>query len=249
MTEFDGRDGDINLDGDVLTGIVATDYEDERLLAGLALGYSDGDGSYRSPGVEGDMDASLVGIYPYARLEVTDNISAWAVLGYGAGDMKMTADSGAAAVDADIEMKLGATGIRGVLMSTAAVDVALRSDAFLVSLDADAGKVLDTPLDTDVGRVRLLLEGSHSRTLSGGGILRPAVDLGLRYDDSDDAETGFGVELGGSLRYSDPARGLTMEAKARALLTHEDDDLRRMGYRRLPALGTECCLAGVFAAP
>ena len=229
LTEFDGRDGDINLDGDVLTGIVASDYEYERLLAGLALGYSDGDGSYRMPGVEGDLDASLVGIYPYARLEVTDNISAWAVLGYGTGDMKMTADSGAAIVDADIEMKLGAMGIRGVLVSTAAVDVALKSDAFLVSMDADADKGLDTPIDTDVGRVRLLLEGSHSRTLSGGGILRPAVDLGLRYDDSDDAETGFGVELGASLRYSDPASGLTMEAKARALLAHEDDDYEEWG--------------------
>ena len=95
LTEFDGRDGDITLDGDVLTGILASDYEDERLLAGLAVGYSDGDGSYHtSSGTKGDLDASLVSIYPYARLEVTDNISAWAVLGYGTGDMKMTTDSG-----------------------------------------------------------------------------------------------------------------------------------------------------------
>ena len=215
LTEFDGRDGDITLDGDVLTGILASDYEDERLLAGLAVGYSDGDGSYHtSSGTEGDLDASLVSIYPYARLEVTDNISAWAVLGYGTGDMKMTTDSGEATVDTDIEMKLGAMGIRGVLLSTEMLDVALKSDAFLVSMDADATDGIESPLDTDVGRVRLLLEGSHSRTLSGGGILRPAVELGLRYDDSDDAETGFGVELDGALRYSDPARGVTMEAKA-----------------------------------
>ena len=229
LTEFDGRDGDITLDGDVLTGILASDYEDERLLAGLAVGYSDGDGSYRTSGTEGDLDASLVSIYPYARLEVTDNISAWAVLGYGTGDMKMTTVSGEATVDTDIEMKLGAMGIRGVLLSTETLDVALKSDAFLVSMDADATEGIESPLDTDVGRVRLLLEGSHSRTLSGGGILRPAVELGLRYDDSDDAETGFGVELGGALRYSDPARGVTMEAKARALLAHEDGDYEEWG--------------------
>ena len=230
LTEFDGRDGDITLDGDVLTGILASDYEDERLLAGLALGYSDGDGSYHtSSGTEGDLDASLVSIYPYARLEVTDNISAWAVLGYGTGDMKMTTDGGAATVDTDIEMKLGAMGMRGVLLSTETLDVALKSDAFLVSMDADATEGIESPLDTDVGRVRLLLEGSHSRTLSGGGILRPAVELGLRYDDADDAETGFGVELGGALRYSDPARGVTMEAKARALLAHEDDGYEEWG--------------------
>ena len=229
LTEFDGRDGDITLDGDVLTGILASDYEDERLLAGLALGYSDAAGSYRTSGTEGGFDASLVSIYPYARLEITDNISAWAVLGYGTGDMKMTTDSGEATVDTDIEMKLGAMGIRGVLLSTETLDVALKSDAFLVSMDADATEGIESPLDTDVGRVRLLLEGSHSRTLSGGGILRPAVELGLRYDDSDDAETGFGVELGGALRYSDPARGVTMEAKARALLAHEDGDYEEWG--------------------
>ena len=102
-----------------MTGILASDYEDERLLAGLAVGYSDGDGSYHtSSGTEGDLDASLVSIYPYARLEVTDNISAWAVLGYGTGDMKMTTDGGEATVDTDIEMKLGAMGMRGVLLST-----------------------------------------------------------------------------------------------------------------------------------
>ena len=43
-------------------------------------------------------------------------------------------------------------------------------------MDADATGGIESPLDTDVGRVRLLLEG-HSRTLSGGGILRPAVEL------------------------------------------------------------------------
>ena len=230
LTEFDGRDGDITLDGDVLTGILASDYEDERLLAGLAVGYSDGDGSYHtSSGTKGDLDASLVSIYPYARLEVTDNISAWAVLGYGTGDMKMTTVGGEATVDTDIEMKLGAMGMRGVLLSTETMDVALKSDAFLVSMDADATEGIESPLDTDVGRVRVLLEGSHSRTLSGGGILRPAVELGLRYDDADDAETGFGVELGGALRYSDPARGVTMEAKASALLAHEDGGYEEWG--------------------
>ena len=228
-SELDGRDGDITLVGDVVTGILASDYEDERLLAGLALGYSDGDGSYRSHGTEGDLGASMVGIYPYARLEVTDNISAWAVLGYGAGDMKMIPESVEATVDTDIEMKLGAMGIRGVLLATETMAVALKSDAFLVSMDADATRGLDSPLDTDVGRARFLLEGSRSRALPGGGLLRPAVDLGLRYDHAADAETGLGVELGGSLRYSDPAHGLTMEAKARALLAHEESDYEEWG--------------------
>ncbi len=96
-------------------------------------------------------------------------------------------------------------------------------------MDADATEGIESALDTDVGRARFLLEGSHSRTLPGGGILRPAIDLGLRYDHAADAETGLGVELGGSLRYSDPAHGLTMEAKARALLAHEESDYEEWG--------------------
>ena len=39
-----------------------------------------------------------------------------------------------------------------------------------------------------------------------------------------DAETGTGIELGGGLGFSDPARGLTVTAKARGLVAHEDTD-------------------------
>ena len=43
------------------------------------------------------------------------------------------------------------------------------------------------------------------------------------------AETGTGVELGGGLSYSDPSSGLTLEAKARGLIAHEDADYRESG--------------------
>ena len=68
--------------------------------------------------------------------------------------------------------------------------------------------------------MRLLLTGRHRHVLATGAELTPNVELGLRYDDGA-AETGAGVELGGGLRYADPALGLTVEATARALLAHE----------------------------
>ena len=45
-TTFDGREGKVSLDGDVLTGTVGVDGEWDRLLAGLAVAHSRGDGSY-----------------------------------------------------------------------------------------------------------------------------------------------------------------------------------------------------------
>ena len=40
--------------------------------------------------------------------------------------------------------------------------------------------------------------------------------------DGGDAETGTGIEIGGGLSYTDPASGLTVDAKARGLVAHED---------------------------
>ena len=53
-TTFDGRDGKVSLNGDVLTGTVGVDGEWDRLLAGLAVAHSRGDGSYTMPVAGGD---------------------------------------------------------------------------------------------------------------------------------------------------------------------------------------------------
>ena len=52
-----------------------------------------------------------------------------------------------------------------------------------------------------------------------GGTARrftPTVELGLRHDWGD-AETGFGVELGGRMQYTHPGLGLTVDAAVRGL--------------------------------
>ena len=61
-----------------------------------------------------------------------------------------------------------------------------------------------------------------------GGHLTPSLEIGLRQDGGD-AETGFGVEIGVGGAWSDPVRGLSVELKARGLLTHEDADFRDFG--------------------
>ena len=44
-----------------------------------------------------------------------------------------------------------------------------------------------------------------------------------------DAETGFGLELGGRVQYADPRLGLTIEGAVRGLLAHEDSDYQEWG--------------------
>ena len=48
--------------------------------------------------------------------------------------------------------------------------------------------------------------------------------------DGGDAETGFGLDLGGGLALSDPKRGLQAELRGRGLLTHESKGFRDLGF-------------------
>ena len=98
--------------------------------------------------------------------------------------------------------------------------------------------------DSDVTRLRLGLEGSYRIALDGdgrsgppaggrgqtgsGASLTPKLELGARHDGGD-AETGFGVELGGGLAWVAPALGLSLDVSGRTLLAHEDDDLKDRG--------------------
>ena len=80
----------------------------------------------------------------------------------------------------------------------------------------------------DVRRLRLGLEGTWRGLEAGGGALAPRVELGVRHDGGD-AETGFGLDLGGALSWSHPASGVSVEVSARGVLTHESSGFRDRG--------------------
>ena len=61
-----------------------------------------------------------------------------------------------------------------------------------------------------------------------GRSLTPTLEVGLRHDWGD-AETGFGLEVGGRVQYADPRLGLTVEGTVRGLLAHEDSDYQEWG--------------------
>ena len=93
------------------------------------------------------------------------------------------------------------------------------------SSDAVAGMA---SADAEAHRLRLVLEGSRGFAWAEGRRLTPTMEVGLRHDWGD-AETGFGLELGGRVHYADPALGLTIDAAVRGLLAHEDDDYQEWG--------------------
>ena len=226
LIRFTGQDRGLSLDGDVLTGLLGLDYSRGRWLAGVGLAYNDGNGAYRASdsGAVGELDSTLVSVHPYLHYALTDRLSAWGTLGYGAGGLSLRPGRDGApeleTLETDIQMRMGALGLRGIVFANAATELALKSDLMWVRTTSSATAGL-APVDgADASRVRLLLTGRHRHVLATGAELTPNVELGLRYDDGD-AETGAGIELGGGLRYADPALGLTVEATARALLAHE----------------------------
>ena len=233
-TTFDGRDGDLTLNGDVLTGTVGVDGEWDRLLAGLAVAHSRGDGSYTMTGTEGgDLEQTLTSVHPYLRYAVNDRLAVWGLLGFGTGqvEMELGPDETRAA---DTNLVMGAFGGRGILLAAAesgGFQLATRTDAMLTRTTSDAVQTADGNMasgDAEAHRLRLVLEGSRGFAWAEGRRLTPTMEVGLRHDWGD-AETGFGLELGGRVQYADPALGLTIEAAVRGLLAHEDSDYKEWG--------------------
>ena len=228
-TQFSGRDGALTLDGDVLTGTVGVDSAWDRWLAGVAVSHSLGGGSFTGDG-DGDLDSStLTSIHPYLRYAVNERVDVWSVLGYGWGDMTLEPGTGGT-LETDTTLLMGAFGGRGILLSApdnAGFQLATRTDAMLTRTTSGAVAGL-AETEADAHRLRLVLEGSRPVLWPEGQSVTPAVEIGLRHDWGD-AETGFGLELGGRVRYADPGHGLTIEAAVRGLLAHEDSDYGEWG--------------------
>ena len=231
--QFDGRDGDLTLDGDVLTGTMGVDSEWDRWLVGVAVSHSRGDGSFSmTDGIErdsGELDNTLTSIHPYLRYAVNDRLDVWGLLGYGWGDLTVEQGNGVT-LETDTALVMGAFGGRGILLpatETGGFELATRTDAMLTRTTSEAVAGMESA-EADAHRLRLILEGSRMVTWADGQRLTPSVEVGLRHDWGD-AETGFGVELGGRVRYTDPRVGLTVEGAVRGLLAHEDSDYEEWG--------------------
>ena len=206
------------------TATLGFDFERRKWLLGVALSRSSGDGTFKAGGTcetgcAGEVESTLMGVHPFARYRVSEKLYLWGALGHGQGDLTLSPE-GAGEVDTDIEMNMAAAGARGVLfpaLKSGGFELALRTDLLVTSTSSDAAANL-VKTEAETSRLRLLLEGSRAFRFGKDGVLTPSVELGIRYDGGD-AETGSGLELGGSLRYA--SGSLTIELSARGLLAHQ----------------------------
>ena len=232
-TRFDGVADGVAVDGEVATFLVGADASRNRWLAGITVAHSVGAGAFRGGpgGGAGGLDSTLTAVHPYARWRASERLSAWGALGYGAGDLAL--ETNGSVWETDTSMRMAAGGLRGVFLRGAGgLELAARTDVRLTRIasdgveDNEAGLLAAAAGGTS--RLRLLVEGSRPFRFGETRLLTPTLEIGVRRDGGD-AETGAGIDLGGSLRYADAALGLTAEASGRYLVAHEDAAYREWG--------------------
>ena len=240
ISSFDGRartgNGDLTLSGEVTSAMLGADWTRGPWTAGLMLSHSRGTGSYRGAS-SGKVESDLTGLYPYGRYAASPRLSVWGIAGYGAGTLTLTPE-GRKPIGTDMDLMMGAVGVRGVALEAPAeggVELAVKSDALAVRTRSEAVRAEASgsgsnlaAATADATRLRLGLEGTWRGLTLGGGTLAPRLEIGVRHDGGD-AETGFGLDLGGGLAWSDAKRGIRAEVRARGLLTHQSRGFRDRG--------------------
>ena len=221
-TRFEGDTGGLALNGDVVTGTAGLDRQWRAVLVGLALSRSSGEGGYGTGA--GTIASTLTSVHPYVQVRLGERAQVWGAAGWGRGGLEITPESGAA-LEADLRNSMAAAGARAVLMGAGGLEIALRSDFLWTETSSDGTAALAEAVGT-ASRGRLMLEGAGQ--IQGlGGVVRPKVEGGVRYDGGD-AETGQGFEVGGGL---DWARGsLTLQLSGRMLVAHADESYEEWGY-------------------
>lgn len=223
ITEFSGEDASLNLDGRVTSGFVGFELANDKLTGGLILGHSSGSGDFNDDTYEdgagnGTIEASLTGVYPYAGIDVTNDLSLWTTIGLGQGNATITRDSNENTVDYDLDMKMAAVGFNQGLL-----------DGLALTGDARYSTISYGISDVNVWSTRIGLEGYRDFIIDDyGTTITPALGIRARYDGGD-AETGFGIDLDANLSSSVPRHGLNFDVGAHGLLAHKDDTFKEWG--------------------
>ncbi|WP_034417824.1 autotransporter domain-containing protein, partial [Candidatus Synechococcus spongiarum] len=232
LSSFHGQEDTLSLNGNVTTALVGADWRTEQWQAGAALSHSWGDGGYEGEGDNdggGKISATMTGLFPYGRYALTPRLGVWAVAGYGWGQLSLTPDGAEREYQPGATMVMGAVGIDGLLIDGGA-------DGFSLSTTTDLLTLKTTTEQTDnrsssegsVSRLRMGLEATRPVPLPNDASLLPSLEVGIRHDGGD-AESGFGLEVGATLAWNDPQRGISAELKGRSLLTHMDEHFQEQG--------------------
>ena len=222
-----GNGQTVGYDGHVASASFGIDTElGADALAGVSLAATRGSVDYTDTNAQnGELTASLTSINPYVGWGSSGGMNLWATAGHGTGEVEIEDSVGTESSDLTQQMlALGASGplmVDDELIEGGSTSLRLKAETAFTKAEIDGSGTLESTT-LNASRQRLMLEGVHDRELASGTTLSPSIELGLR-NDGGDGETGSGVEVGGGLRYADLATGLTVEGRARTLLTHSGD--------------------------
>ena len=235
---FKGEEGEVSVEGKVTSGFLGADVTSGNWRGGLAVSASKGKGTFRSlesdsPEDNGEVKSELTSLYPYLGYEFSENKSIWGILGIGEGNVTVTQfanenRSKNETTEADISMRMGAVGAKGPILSQSEgnrMDMTLQTDGMYVRTDSDSTEGMKGA-ETEVTRLRLMIDSSRSFKTGQGGAFTPSFQMGVRHDGGD-AEEGVGFETGAGVLYQKGP--LTLEGTVRKLLAHEDEGYEEWG--------------------
>ena len=237
------RDDAQILGGGVGNATVGVDLAAGQALLGLALSHSRSGGTVTLGDVAVEVASALTGFHPYLRVGVNDWLSLWGTVGIGTGGLTLTMDDGESQ-DTGVALRMASVGgLAQVLSPTYGhpLSVSVKADGLILAIDANASATF-AAASMDASRARLVVEGAYEFVLGDGHSIAPFADIGGRIDGGG-LGTGWGMEVGGGLRYAHPARHLTAELHTRALPVHATEGFRMWSLsgsvRYDPSAGSE----------
>ena len=230
---FEGKPEAGSYDGNLTSAYLGVDVEGTGWIAGAAFSRSSAEADYNFTSDlgagGGTVETTLNVVHPYVQWSLGQRGRIWAMAGIGVGEASFRRDADRSAQrppPSDLTLRMGMAGLRSELLQFDKFELALRGDAGIVSLATDDGPTALDGLAVSAQRVRVGVEAGYALESTGGGILKPFLDLGGRFDGGD-GQTGFGVEVAAGVRYRSATVGF--EAKARTLAMHSADDYSETG--------------------
>ena len=202
---------DARLRDDLLLGVAVSLLESDADYKGAATGLGSGEYS-------GEYTVDMTSMHPYIGWS-SGGLDWWATVGAGSGELKITTEeTGVPLQDKhDIDMQTVSVG-SSLSFQAGATTLRLKGEVAESQVEVEGSSDMDE-LQVGASRIRVAMEVGQSRWLPGGRVFEPSVEVAMRYDDGD-GETGGGAEIGGGLRYDNPAKRFTVDGRARALLGH-----------------------------
>ena len=227
-----GDSNNVDWDGSLFSAHLGVDVAlQPGLLAGVMLAWSEADLEYTNRNTAtatagattGDYELDMTSLHPYLGWRALNGrLDLWTTVGYGSGDLKIT-EANATPATADATLQTLGIGGSGTLLASR--DTELRVKGEVQATRLEVGQAKDdafNEMGVSATQTRLALEATRTLTAPNGAQILPSLELGMRYDGGDGA-TGNGLEIGAGLRYHNATRGLTLETRLRALLSHSGD--------------------------